>query len=70
MMAQEILQDMLNLNQPRPIENRIDERLLDSLIQLELRQNGVKTEYEFAVYRPRFNSMMLTKNWAISQRNC
>jgi two-component system, OmpR family, phosphate regulon sensor histidine kinase PhoR len=61
LMAQEILQDILNLNKPRPMEKRINEGLLDSLILLELRQNGVKTEYEFAVYRPRFNSMMLQK---------
>ncbi|MDZ7742506.1 MAG: HAMP domain-containing sensor histidine kinase [Bacteroidota bacterium] len=61
MMAQDVLQEILDMNKPRPVESRLDEHLLDSIIGIELHQKGINTDFEFAVYRPRFNSMMMQK---------
>ncbi|MCF8228326.1 MAG: HAMP domain-containing histidine kinase [Bacteroidales bacterium] len=61
MLAQDVLQDILELKKPRPVESRLDEHLLDSLIGIELKQQGINTNYEFGIYRPRFNSMMMQK---------
>lgn len=42
-------------------ENRITVPLLDSLLQREFRESGINTKYEFAVYSPNRNKLVLQK---------
>jgi len=50
---------MLHLPKKQPIEERINEHLLDSLIKFELTKYGINTQYEYGVYSPaRFNMLI------------
>lgn len=61
MLAQDVLQEVLDVNQPRPVINRMSETLLDSLIGIELRQKGIDTDFEYGVYSPVNNSMLMQR---------
>ena len=43
------------------VENRISIKLVDSILQREFRLAGLNTKYEFAVYNPNRNSLVLQK---------
>ena len=61
LMAQGVIQEMLNPPRPRPLDKRISSFLLDSLLRLEFDRKGIKTEYEFGVYIPNENRMLFQK---------
>ncbi len=48
----------------KPIEKRIDENLLDSLINFELTKMGITTQYEYGIYSPTQNRMIMQKTGA------
>ena len=43
------------------VENRINSKMLDSLLQREFRSANINTKYEFAVYSPNRNKLVLQK---------
>lgn len=43
------------------VENRITSQMIDSLLQREFRTLGINTKYEFAVYSPNRNKLVLQK---------
>lgn len=49
-LLQELFSGYLSFNLRQPIESRINQQTLDSLIQMELRERGIQTGYEFAVF--------------------
>ncbi len=52
---------MFNLTKKQPIEKRINEPLLDSLVNLELTKLGITTQYEYGIYSPVRNQMVIQK---------
>ena len=61
MMAQQMLAEMIEGPQARPVMERLSKPLLDSLIRSELIKKGINTEFEFGVYDPTQNRMILQK---------
>jgi len=60
-LAQNVIQEMLNPPQPRPLEVRISKFLLDSLLRMEFERKGINTVFEFGVYIPAENRMLFQK---------
>lgn len=60
-MAQNLIDEMFNIKQNRPIEERINKDFLDSLINIELEKKGINTLFEFAVFNSARNSMIMQK---------
>jgi len=60
-MTQNLIEEMFNIKQNRPIEERINKDFLDSLINTELEKKGINTLVEFAVFNSSRNSMILQK---------
>ena len=53
--------DVFNVGRFKPIENRINPFLLDSLIYQELNFKGITTEYEFGIFNPVKGKLILQK---------
>lgn len=60
-LVNDVFEDMFNLKHYDAMENRLNFLLLDSLIGIELRENGIHTAYEFGVYSPMRNVMVSEK---------
>ncbi|HOY32175.1 MAG TPA: HAMP domain-containing sensor histidine kinase [Bacteroidales bacterium] len=60
-LVNDVFNDFFNLKHYDAIENRLNFILLDSLIRHELRNSGIYTEYEFGVYSPLRNVMVIEK---------
>jgi len=60
-LAQDILENMFNVNRNVIIEDRVDPMVLDSLINFELHNRGINTQYEFGLFSPARNLMPLQK---------
>ena len=54
--------NMMNLAKREPIEKRINEHLLDSLINFELIKYGINTQYEYGIFSPYRNNMIIQKS--------
>ncbi|MEZ5081858.1 MAG: histidine kinase dimerization/phospho-acceptor domain-containing protein [Bacteroidales bacterium] len=61
LIAQDVLESMMNNYRNLPIENRINISVLDSLITTELKIRGIETNYEFGVFSPARNFMPIQK---------
>lgn len=57
----DVFDDLFKFKYYDAIENRLNFILLDSLIKLELRKGGIYTNYEFGVYSPLRNIMVIEK---------
>lgn len=57
----DVMEDFFNVNHFSPIENRIDSLFIDSLLSAELSLKGINTEYEFGIYSPRRDTILLQK---------
>ncbi|MCX6273166.1 MAG: HAMP domain-containing sensor histidine kinase [Bacteroidetes bacterium] len=57
----DVLDDMFNVRRKRSVEKTIDFRLMDSLISVELHNKGILTSYEFGIFSPRRNLMVMEK---------
>lgn len=53
--------NFLNIEHSQIIENRINARELDSLLNIELRNKGIKTPYEFGIFSPHRHMLLLQK---------
>ncbi len=60
-LVNDVFDDLFKFKYYDDIENRLNFILLDSLIRMELRKCGVFTEYEFGVYSPLRNIMVIEK---------
>jgi two-component system, OmpR family, phosphate regulon sensor histidine kinase PhoR len=60
-LVNDVFDDLFKFKYYDDIENRLNFILLDSLIRLELRKGGIFTEYEFGVYSPLRNIMVIEK---------
>ncbi len=63
----QVIESLMNYNHYRPIEKRIDLILLDSLLSIELKNYGIKTQYEFGIYSPMQQKLSMEKSGAFSQ---
>lgn len=57
----DVMEDFFNVNHFSPIETRIDSSFIDSLIAYELELKGIGIEYEFGIYSPRRDTILLQK---------
>lgn len=57
----EVIDDIFRYPQKQSIESRINFSLLDSLIENELSNKGIETDYEFGIYSPKRNLMVVEK---------
>lgn len=60
-LTQEVLDYMMNLRKVIPIKERIKERVLDSLIDVELQHTGIRTTFEYGVFNISGNKMVFQK---------
>ncbi|HNW88747.1 MAG TPA: HAMP domain-containing sensor histidine kinase [Bacteroidales bacterium] len=60
-LVNDVFNDLFNFKHYDAIENRLNFIMLDSLIIRELRNSGIYTEYEFGVYSPVRNVMIIEK---------
>ena len=60
----DVIEDMFNAQLKQNVEQRIDFRLLDSLIGSELRNKNIETPYEFGIFSPRRNKLVVEKTGA------
>ncbi|HRS53685.1 MAG TPA: HAMP domain-containing sensor histidine kinase [Bacteroidales bacterium] len=58
-LIRDVLEDIFNLKHYKAIENRLNFIMLDSLINEELEKKGIYTPYEFGVYSPLRNLMII-----------
>jgi two-component system, OmpR family, phosphate regulon sensor histidine kinase PhoR len=56
-----IVEDIFTRTPPKPLESRITTGLLDTLISNELSAKGINIEYEFGVWNPVLNHIILEK---------
>jgi len=64
----DVFEDMYTFRHFLDIESRIIERELDSLIKSELLQNGVKTTFEYGIYSPSRNKLVMEKTGQFSNQ--
>lgn len=57
----EVIDNILKTRMKRPVSSRINFRLLDSLIGAELKNKSIETNYEFGIYSPKRNLMVVEK---------
>jgi two-component system phosphate regulon sensor histidine kinase PhoR len=57
----DVMEDFFNINHFSPIETRIDSSFIDSLITSELSLKGINIEYEFGIFNPRRDTVLLQK---------
>jgi len=60
-LVNDVFEDLFNLKHYQAIENRLNFIALDSMISMELKDNGISTPYEFGVYSPMRNVMVSEK---------
>jgi len=61
-MAREVLNDMIDGNQPFEIERTLNRIILDSLLNTELKKKGIQTMYEYGVFSSQKNRMIIEKS--------
>jgi len=60
-MATEFFSEMARKDRPFEIEKTLNKALIDSLLNDELRLNGIKTKFEYGVYSSEKNRMIIEK---------
>jgi two-component system phosphate regulon sensor histidine kinase PhoR len=60
-MSRDLIRDMYFIPRHLGIENRVDEPVLDSLINLELGKRNIRTDYEYAVLNPLQGKLLMQK---------
>ncbi|MBN3034759.1 MAG: HAMP domain-containing histidine kinase [Bacteroidales bacterium] len=57
----DVLESMFQRSRYQPVEQRVDANRLDSLLRVQLAENGIETQYEFGIYSPSRNQMPVQK---------
>lgn len=60
-LVSDVFQEMFNYKYSKSIEERIDPKRLDSLIKSELSGKGINTSYEYGIYSPVKNELVIEK---------
>lgn len=60
-LTQQVLDYMMDIRRVKPIKERINEAILDSLIDVELQITGIRTAFEYGVYNIPGNKMVFQK---------
>jgi len=60
-MAREVLNEMIEGDEPLDIEKSLNTNLLDSLLITELKKRGIKTKFEYGVYSTFRSKMIIEK---------
>lgn len=60
-LVSDVFEEMFNYNASPNIKERINSEKLDSLIKAELDNNGIRTDYEFGIYSPLENELVIEK---------
>ena len=60
-LVSDVFDEMFNYKDDRSVEERVSPERLDSLIKYELSNKGVHTEFEFGIYSPVTNGLVLEK---------
>jgi two-component system phosphate regulon sensor histidine kinase PhoR len=60
-LVSDVFEEMFNYNYTKPIEERISTAKLDSLIKAELSDKGIRTSFEYGIYSPIKNDLVLEK---------
>ncbi len=68
LLINDVFEDMFTFSHFQDIENRIDTCILDSLITLELLNKGIDTDYEYGIFSPSRNRMVIEKTGNYSKK--
>ncbi len=60
-LTQQIIDYMMDIRKVKPIKERINESILDSLIDVELQVTGIRTTFEYGVFNIPGNKMVFQK---------
>jgi len=60
-LVSDVFEEMFNNKTSKTIEERISSQKLDSLIKAELNNKGIHTDYEFGIYSPVKNNLVIEK---------
>ena len=60
-LVSDVFEEMFNFKYNRSIEDRINPLILDSLIKSELAYKGIHTDYEYGIFSPVKNNLVLEK---------
>jgi two-component system, OmpR family, phosphate regulon sensor histidine kinase PhoR len=60
-LVSDVFDDMFNFKHFQTIEERVDPATLDSLIEVELKNKGIKTQFEFGIFSTIRNRMVIEK---------
>jgi two-component system, OmpR family, phosphate regulon sensor histidine kinase PhoR len=60
-LVSDVFDDMFNFKHFQTIEERIDPATLDSLIEVELKNKGIRTQFEFGIFSTIRNKMVIEK---------
>lgn len=60
-MAQDVFNNFMNVNKVVPIEEKLNRKILDSLLTIELKNKGITTQFEFGVFNPARNKLKIQK---------
>ncbi|MDP2423572.1 MAG: HAMP domain-containing sensor histidine kinase [Bacteroidales bacterium] len=60
-MLSEMFAEIVQSRHPMNFEMRYDKNMLDSIISIELKNKGLRTEYEFGIFSPMQNRLVIEK---------
>jgi len=64
-LVKEVFNELFNFKHVQPIEERVDPKILDSLLTAELRNKGIETPFEFGIFSSVRNRMVYQKRGII-----
>lgn len=60
-LAQDVFQNFMDFNKIVTIEEKLNRKILDSLLTIELKNKGIITQFEFGVFNPASNRLIFQK---------
>ncbi len=60
-LAQDVFQNFMDFNKIVTIEEKLNRKILDSLLTIELKNKGIITQFEFGVFNPARNRLIFQK---------
>jgi len=60
-LAQDVFQNFMDNNRVIPVEEKVNRKILDSLLTIELKNKGITTQFEFGIYLPVKNRLIFQK---------
>ncbi len=60
-LAQDVFQNFMDFNKIVTIDEKLNRKILDSLLTIELKNKGITTQFEFGVFNPASNRLIFQK---------